>query len=158
MLAVENSNQNVSQNQIIMFCKGSADKKLKYKEEALERLGINFYDLRLLFKKWTKPEIDALIIELSSYEIFFDTIVSTGTFNNNPISNIYLKVHFNNARVFLNKVQTLPMKRQSTERKPILKGTLESGSDIEEEDEEDTEYLDKLLESNNNYCPNSKAS
>lgn len=37
MLAAEKIKQNISQNQIIMLCKGIGDKKFKYKVEQIER-------------------------------------------------------------------------------------------------------------------------
>lgn len=79
-------------------------------------MGMNLSNLQSMFRKWSKQEIDELLIELSSYEIFFDKIVSN-TFRNQQVSNIYMKTHFGNARKFLNRVQTIPMKRKVLKQK-----------------------------------------
>lgn len=49
--------QNISQNQIIMICKGTNDKKFKYKMEQISKL-TNLSELRGIFAKWNKQNID----------------------------------------------------------------------------------------------------
>jgi hypothetical protein len=55
--AMDKVKQNISQNQIIMICKGTNDKKFKYKMEQISKL-TNLSELRGIFAKWNKQNID----------------------------------------------------------------------------------------------------
>jgi superfamily II DNA helicase RecQ len=118
----------ISKTQLIGVIRGKADKNFKYKLEKLEHAGADLYELRELFKPWKDNEIENLLLELLSADILTEKVVKTQIMRNNKgsdVINLYLKSNQFRSNAFLQRVQSLPLKRYAHRRNAQVQETVE---------------------------------
>jgi hypothetical protein len=106
---VSSNRDRITKAQFVMLLKGKENKKGK----SSRSIGYSsLVKVQELFKYWTNDQLEELILELLSEEILRENVVSTMVKKVGNVTNVYLECNFAKSKKFLDRVETLPMRRE----------------------------------------------